>query len=212
MTLRKGHGSGKNALVRVEVLPADEQPAGVPALPVHIERRSDGTVADKASAKALGRKGGLRRAENARMLAGLGVKKPPKSSPLAPYFAEAERALRAQIEALALQAGGHVGPDAASALSTAVMQKAVECWLYDAGAQQGDLDLFKQARAFGDASRQNMLGARELAVRGAEARRDAERNGYTGPDIFEVFADWEDAKDLGQLEVDLKAKIRSNSG
>ena len=87
-SLKPGHGTGANALVRIEVTAADEQPVGVAAEPVRIERRHNGTLADASSAKELGRRGGLQRAENLKMLAGLGVKVPPEGAPLRPYVLE----------------------------------------------------------------------------------------------------------------------------
>jgi hypothetical protein len=86
---------------------------------------------------------------------------------------EAERTLHDQIAALAKQAGGIVGPAAASVLSTAVMQFACSRWLFDVGSTSGDPETLKRASQLGNDSRQNMLAARELAVREAQAREDA---------------------------------------
>ena len=77
MALRNGHGNGAG-VPRVEVLPADEQPRGIPApagppappLP-EVARRSDGTVADRQAAIELGRRGGLARAAKAAQLRAL---------------------------------------------------------------------------------------------------------------------------------------------
>lgn len=169
MTLRSGHGTGAGQ-PRVEVLPADEQPAPVPAAPVNIARRSDGTLADSESAKALGKRGGLARARRASMLAGLGIKRPPEGSPMAPYVRAAEEWLTEHMSALASTAGGHVGPGPASIVASAAMQLAMSRYLADQGIESGDGDMLKKASALANDSRQNLLAAYELAVREAEAR------------------------------------------
>lgn len=174
MTLRAGHGNGAG-VPRVEVLPADEQPVGVPApggpapsLPP-VARRRDGRLADKQAASELGRRGGLARAAKARemrALRGLGLM---GASPaiLLPYLDAALEFATAEVERLARECGGGVCPQNAAALVLAAARAmAGSCAAYAAG------DLALGAK-LGVEIRQHLLGARELTVREAQTRPKA---------------------------------------
>jgi general stress protein YciG len=68
--LRNGHGKGKGT-PHIEVSPADELPAPVttalapPAAPLNF--RDDGRIADSATARELGRRGGAAKARRVRL-------------------------------------------------------------------------------------------------------------------------------------------------
>jgi hypothetical protein len=189
MTLRNGHGRGKGQ-PRIEVLPADELPRGVPAAPpaptkvVPItNRRSFGAVpAGTPEARALARKGALARwakAKQLRTLEGLGLKgKPPKA--LEPYLADAEQFAKYETARLAKTVGGGVCDGApASMVQSAALQLAGS----RAAFASGDMALGSR---LADASRQNLLAAHELAAREAVARAASDD---ARPDPLSVFDD-----------------------
>ncbi|MEI9950609.1 MAG: hypothetical protein WDO74_16935 [Pseudomonadota bacterium] len=168
MTLRHG----KDAL-RVETLQADEQPAGVPApigatpppQPVGA-RRSNGQIADSQAASELGRRGGLARAAKAtqlRALTGLGLRGATPTT-LAPYLEDANQFAESEVERLARECGGGVCPQNAAAL---VQQAALAMAGSRAAYAIGDT---VTGAKLGVEVRQNLLGARELTVREAQAR------------------------------------------
>ena len=162
MALRSGHGNGAG-VPRVEVRPADELPAPVPA-PLAVtggqgQRRADGT-ADQEFAKLLGRLGGL-----------------AKSSGFAPYQQLAADFTAQHIVALAAMAGGKVGPAPSSMVASAGLQLGASRWAFDRGAKRRDPALLKLGSSLANDSRQNLLASYELAVREAEARKAAREGG-----------------------------------
>ncbi len=181
MTLRTGHGTGAG-VPRVEVLPPDEQPVGVPApsgesVPAEPAgtRRANGTLADRSLARELGARGGRKRAERAaqlRALRGLGRHGEPPAA-LRPYLADADAYAASEVARLARDCGGGVCPPNASAL---VQQAALA--MAGSRAAYASGDVVTGAR-LGAEVRSCLLGARELAVREAETRAkgDAARNG-----------------------------------
>jgi hypothetical protein len=173
MALRTGHGAGKGT-PRIEVLPADEQPWPV-AAPERsqngpLARRSDGTFAGSEAAREAGRRGGRARAQRIRLVDSLGLTKLAEGSAFAPYRSAADEFTTAQLAALACEAGGYVGPGASSMVASAALQLACSRFCFDLAATTADPALMRQGSQLADASRQNLLAARELAVREAEAR------------------------------------------
>jgi hypothetical protein len=171
MTLRKGHGNGAGE-PRIEVSPADELPAPVPGEPAPVRRRRDGTVADAEAAKELGRKGGRRKAERRALTSALGLTKLDHDAAFAPYRTTGDLFVEQHLAELARVAGGNVGPGPASIVATAAVQLTASRFFSDKAMQSGDPSLFSLASSLGNASRQNLLAAYELAVREASARRD----------------------------------------
>lgn len=172
MTLRSGHGNGAG-VPRIEVLPADEQPRGIPA-PAgppapsrpEVARRSDGTVADRHAAIELGRRGGLARAAKAAQLRALTKLGLLGATPdlLKPYLDAALEFAEHEVARLARECGGGVCPNNASALVLAgARAMAGSCAAYAAG------DLALGAR-LGAELRSHLLGARELCVKEAQSR------------------------------------------
>ncbi len=169
MALRKGHGTGAG-VPRIEVLPADELPAPIPADPVPVLRRKNGTVADSASAKALGARGGPARVARARLVSALGLVDLDAQAPFAPYRTAGDAFVESHLAELARQAGGEVGPGPSSIVASAAVQLTASRFFSDKAATTGDASLFALASSLANASRQNLLAAYELAVREAEAR------------------------------------------
>ncbi|MFO0675285.1 MAG: hypothetical protein U0169_02045 [Polyangiaceae bacterium] len=173
MTLRKGHGTGAG-VPRVEVLPADELPAGVPgnARPESPTDRGEG--GRFAPGNALARQGGKARAGKTRLADRLGLTKLPQGAAFAPYKASAVSFRRAQCSALAASVGGgYCGPAPSSFVASAALQLAWSRYFSDLAAQLGDPELALTASRLADASRQNLLAAHELCAKEAAAKPKA---------------------------------------
>lgn len=174
MTLRSGHGNGRG-VPRIEVLPVDELPAGLPepARPP-ATRDASGRFLPGPGTREIARKG-AKAAQEARQLAQLlGLWDPPEGHPYAPYLRLAREWRDAHMGQLASTvAGGEVGPGPASVVSSAALQLAASRYLSDLGAQLGDSKMLLDASRLSDSSRQNLLAAHELAAREAAARPKA---------------------------------------
>jgi hypothetical protein len=160
---------------RVEVLPADELPAGVPAWrppTMPTERTANGRFAPgSATAQAAG---GKAKAGSTRLARRLGLAVDIPESQFSPYRRAAADFRRAQVAHLARTVGGgHLGPAPASLIATAALQLAVSRYLFDRAETVSEKELTLASR-LGNESRQNLLAAHELAAREAKCRpRDA---------------------------------------
>lgn len=172
MTLRTGHGNGKG-VPRIEVLPLDEQPAIIADEAEPLNRRQDGTIADSATARALGAKGGLARVARARLASALGIGELADSCEFKPYRAMADEFVKYHLQNLALQCGGDIGAGPSSIVASAGLQLAASRFLGDKAAVSGDPKLFHQMSVLANDSRQNLLAAMELGIREAQARKAA---------------------------------------
>jgi hypothetical protein len=173
MSLRSGHGTGAGS-PRIEVLPPDEAPQPVPA-PIAapsapLAFRQNGQIADSATAKVLGAKGGRERARKIRLVDSLGLSSMVAETSFGPYRAAAEEFVRHHLGELAMQAGGEVGPGPATMVASAGLQLAASRWAFDRGAEQNDPSLIKLGSSLANDSRQNLACAYEYAVRAAKAR------------------------------------------
>lgn len=171
MALRTGHGNGAGSL-RVEVLPADELPEGVPGPARAVaDRNGHGEFAPGAGTSEIARRGGLAAAESRQLARLLGLWQPPDGHAYAPYTRLAREWRDDHMRELAATVGGgRIGPGPASVISTAALQMAASRWLSDRGAETGDAKLLLEAAKLGDSSRQNLLAAHELAAREASSR------------------------------------------
>lgn len=172
MALRTGHGTGKG-VPRIEVMPADELPAGVPA-PARqaADRDESGKLRPGPGTSELARKAAKARHESAaherQMARLLGLRELPDGHPYAPYACLARDWRDGHMRELAATVGGgEVGPGPASIVSSAALQMAASRFLHDVGSDACD------AKMLLDASRQNLLAAHELAAREAKARSPA---------------------------------------
>jgi hypothetical protein len=168
VTLRTGHGTG-TGVPRIEVLPANEQPAPVAAEAVPLCFRQDGTIGDSETAKYLGRRGGRARAVKGRLTSALGLADLASDAAFTPYRIAGDHFVTQHLAELALVAGGDVGPGPSSIVASAGVQLAASRFLSDRAAKDGDAKLFAQASQLANDSRQNLLAAYELAVREAKA-------------------------------------------
>lgn len=170
MSVRAGHGAGAGR-PHVEVLPADELPAGLPApawLPQAGERAGRGRFAKGAtSAQAAG---GRARAGSVRLARTLGLSPPPDTSAFAPYRRQAAAFRRAHVAQLARSVGGgYCGPGPSSIVATAAWQLALSRYILDKAESATSADLVIASR-LGNESRQNLLAAHELTAKEAKAR------------------------------------------
>jgi hypothetical protein len=156
-------------------MPADELPDPVPSPPsppvVALAFRQDGKIADKETAREMGRRGGLAKARRVRLIDTLGLSKLADSTTFAPYRAAAEEFVSYHLASLAAQAGGEVGPGPSTMVASAGLQLAASRWAFDLGASTEDASLIKLGSSFANDSRQNILAAFELATREAQVRR-----------------------------------------
>lgn len=170
MTLRQGHGNGAGS-PRIEVLPVDELPSGVPGQPPPPEQPSDrserGTF---ATGNSLARRGGKASWGKSRLSHRLALGEQFADPRFEPY-ARAARAFRRQqlAELGRTVGGGFVGPAAASVVASAALQLAGSRFAFEV---LGDMQL--GSRLAND-SRQNLLAAVELAAKEAAARPKARR-------------------------------------
>lgn len=171
--VRAGHGTGRG-VPRIEVPPADELAAAVPApeRTAPVRRRSDGTIADSETARELGRRGGLATARRVRLVDSLGLAALAEDADFAPYRAGADAFVAHHLGELAQLAGGVVGSAASTMVASAALQLAASRFCFDRGAQSGDVALLRLGSSLANDSRQNLLAAYESAVRAAELRRD----------------------------------------
>lgn len=183
MALRKGHGNGKG-VPRIEVLPADELPDPVAEEPVLPTRREDGTIADSATARALGARGGLAKAQKKKLLQGMGLVNMAEDNTFTPYYRAAQAWLDAVTSIYAAMCGGALGPGPSALLGNAAIALAMARYLTDkAFAEQNELHS-RQATRYWDAMKQQKLAAYELGVREAKMRADLSEN--AGLDAFEA--------------------------
>ncbi len=186
MTQRSAHGTAKKngTIVVQEAAPFDElrRPDPQPAPTGPVNRRSDGTLADSASARELGRIGGQKRALYTRILRQLGLVELAADHEFYPYETAGQEFADAYIVSLASMFDGICGEGPASIVKTAGLQLAASRFLYDRGKQSGDAKLLGQASALGNDSRINAGAAYELQSREAEARNRHKANGGESED------------------------------
>lgn len=174
MALRTGHGHGAG-MPRIEVLPADELPAGVPDDARPDSPTDRGEAGRFARGNRLARAGGKARAGKTRLADRLGLRQLPDGAAFAPYKASAVSFRRAQCAALAASVGGgYCGPAPSSFVASAALQLAWSRYLSDVAAETGDGELAIQASRLANDSRQNLLAAHELCAREAVGRPPVE--------------------------------------
>lgn len=170
MALRNGHGNGAG-VPRVEVLPVDELPAGVPS---SADDESRAAAVESGPFRPGNKRsvlGGRATAGKTRLATRLGLGRLADDADFRPYKAAASSFRRAQCSRIAAEVGGGVcGPAPSSMVASAALQLAWSRYLSDRAAVEGDATLVTQASRLADASRQNLLAAHELAAREAAAR------------------------------------------
>ena len=174
MALRSSHGTGAGKGPRIEVLPVDELPVGVPDIAGPLSRSGRTKQGTFAPGNGWAAKGGRARAGKTRLADRLGLHPLPEGSTFAQYKASAVSFRRAQCAALAAAVGGgYCGPAPSSFVASAALQLAWSRWFSDRAAETGNGDDALQASRLANDSRQNLLAAHELCAREAEARKAA---------------------------------------
>jgi hypothetical protein len=171
VTLRSGHGHRAGTGPRVEVLPADELPAGVPVAAHQESPRDRGKAGRFAPGNTLSRAGGLAKRGTSRLTNRLGLSNLSAGDAFAPYRKSASTFRRVQCAELARTVGGGVcGPGPCSVVASAALALAWSRFLSDEAARTGDPDLALRSSRLGETSRQHLLAAHELCAREALAR------------------------------------------
>jgi hypothetical protein len=161
VALRAAHGTGRPALVRVEVMQADELPPARPALTDRSGRGADGRfVRGNTEARA------QRVHPGARGLVGLD--KTDKA--VRPFLAWGRRYASHRRRELAALHGGACSAGVGAMIESAGLALAASRYLHAKGAETGDPDLLKRASALANDARQAELASWELASREAAAR------------------------------------------
>jgi hypothetical protein len=170
MTLRSGHGTGAG-VPRIEVLPVDELPLGVPSVSEPAKPTDFDASGKFAPGNSLARRGGQAKAGKTRLAHRLGLRSLPEDNAFATYKASATSFRRAQCAELAANVGGgHCGPAPSSFVASAALQLAWSRYYSDVAALKADPELAMLASRLADASRQNLLAAHELCAKEAKAR------------------------------------------
>lgn len=172
MTLRARHGNAKKHGIApvLEVLPADELPAPIPAPPDPVTRRHDGTVDTPEAAKALGAKGGRTKGNKVKLASALGLKELAETAPFQPYYRAGCDFVKQHLQELAKAAGGSVGPGPSTMVASAGLQLAASRFWFDVASETLDPGLMKLASGLANDSRTSLMGAYEYAQREAQAR------------------------------------------
>jgi hypothetical protein len=164
MTLRNGHGNG-GGVPRIEVLPANELPAGVPGDARGESPTDRGEGGRFAEGNGLAADGGHARAGHTRLARKVALGDSFADPRFDPYARAARAFRRAHVTTLARSVGGgHCGPGPASIVASAALQLAGSRFAFEVLA-----DMALGSR-LADSSRQNLLAAHELCAREAAAR------------------------------------------
>lgn len=171
MGIRTAHGTGAPALIRVETLPADELPAGIPADTDRAVRSASGERGRFGPGNRRSILGGRAKRGKAKLTVRLGLANLSDDSAFAPYRRSAAVFRRTQCAELARVVGGGVcGPGPSSIVASAALALAWSRYFSDQAALTGDPDLAIKAIKLGDSSRQALLTAHELCAREAQLR------------------------------------------
>jgi|SRR5882762_9865213 len=196
MGWRKAHGSRKDSLVRIEVLPADELPAGVPdntPPPQNVERGPHGQFAPGNKLSALG---GKAKAGQVYLAGRLGNIKLSPTNAFAPYKRQAATFRRVQCATLAKTVGGGIcGPAPSSIVASASISLAWSRYFSDQASIAADprdaMEMATKSVNLGDKSRQALLTAHELCAKEAQSRPKK---------AFDPLAGWDDIPEANDAD------------
>jgi hypothetical protein len=167
VAIRKAHGNGVDAIVRVETLPPDELPAlnaqdTEQALASAARRGRPFTPGNRA---AVGRKPAL--------ASSAGIPLDAKDPMYRRALGWARRYRKRRISELAIQHGGELSSGVCALITSSALDMAASRYLTAKAAAKGDTSLLKMASQLAQASRQTELTALEIASREADVRRKA---------------------------------------
>ena len=167
MTLRKAHGNGADAIVRVEVLPADE----LPALNADDSRVGAAIVTQRGRPFERGNRAAAGRPPKLAAAAGIPMNATDPRYKAA--LAHARQYRKQRVKELAIQHGGELSSGVCAMITSASIDMASSRYLTVLAAETGDPATMKLASALAAASRQTELTALEIASREAAARPKA---------------------------------------
>ncbi len=170
MTWRKGHGVMKDGGPRIETLPADELPKGIPA-PARQENPGD---RDRRGlfqpGNSLARVAGKAKKGSTHLGGRFSLKALPQGSDFERYKTAAIPFARAIRGEYAMKVGGgECGPAASSIIASAARALALSMYFGDKAMEAGDADLAMKAVRMADSHKQCLQSAYEICQRMAEA-------------------------------------------
>lgn len=172
MALRSPHGHNRRTgAPRIEVLPPDELPEGIPADSRPELPTDRGAHGEFAPGNSLAARAGQAKAGKTKLSVRLSFA--PQGEAIAPYRRAAASFRRAQCAELARTVGGGVcGPGPSSVVASAALALAWSRYLSDQAAATGDVETAMRAMRAAESSRQHLLAAHELCQREAKARAE----------------------------------------
>jgi hypothetical protein len=183
MGLRKRHGNGARAAKLgsvVEVQPLDEQATGMQAAPVAEapgERRPNGQLAP--GSRTIQSKGGHALKQRTALAADPAIREAlaaPEFRPMLRKGTEFRKAIQRQLATMC--GGGECDKLTSGVVSIAADQLAASKFFMARAAKSLDPADFMTASRLGDAARQNLIAARELASKHGEALKDTPLGGH----------------------------------
>lgn len=174
--IRAGRRGATAGLPHVEI-PVDGMPkpvaasAAAPTAPLVF--REGHKIADTATAKIMGRAGGLKKARNLRLVDSLGLTAIVSGSAFASYRTGAEHFVKHHLAELAAVAGGVVGSGPSTMVASAALQLAGSRFAFDKFAETSEGAWLKLGSSLANDSRQNLLAAYSHAVLEAQGREQS---------------------------------------
>ena len=164
MRLRRAHGTGASALVRVETAPADELP------PLNASDTGAGLASAARRGRPFERENRAAAGRRPALASAAGIPLDASDPLYRRALGWARRYRRKRISELAVQHGGEISSGVCGMLTTAALDMAASRYLTAKVAAGGDLALLKLASQLGQAARQTELTALEIASREAKSR------------------------------------------
>ncbi len=167
MTLRAAHGTGANALVRVESQPVDELP------PLNARDTAEGVASATLRGRPFQRGNSAARGRRPALASSAGIPLDAADPDYKRALGWARRYRRRRCSELARDHGGSLSSGVCGMITSSALDMAASRYLAAKAAENGDPALMVQASRLAQSSRQLELTALELASREAAARPKA---------------------------------------
>lgn len=210
----RGHGKS-----RVESPRARDLAAAIPAVPsAPIAHKPNGTFANSEAARAAGHLGGKRRAENERLLAELRTLggNTHETDGLRKALSARGTWLRVEAGAVASEfGGGKAGAGVLAILGAAAKKLGASDWCFATAATEATnkarAELLATGSRLSDSARLDLIAARELAAREANARRVANPTFAWNATLARLTGPVSDVDEPDEEEAGDEAKSRGES-
>jgi hypothetical protein len=177
MSLRKGHGTGADALLRVETLPADELPR------LNAADTAEGAAMAQRRGRPFEPGNGAARGRRPALASSAGIPLDATDPLYRRALGWARRYRRRRVSELARDHGGSLSSGVCGMLTSSALDMAASRYLTALAASTGDHSLMLTASRLAQSSRQLELTALELASREAAVRPKP---------LFDPLAEYED--------------------